>query len=79
MTHDATRLSVILRHRPSGPPRESDFEVRQDPLPSPAAGEVLVRTIFLSLDPYMRGRLSDRPSYAAPVQIGEVMTGETVG
>lgn len=79
MTHDATRLSVILRHRPSGPPRESDFEVRQDPLPSPAAGEVLVRTVFLSLDPYMRGRLSDRPSYAAPVQIGEVMTGETVG
>ncbi len=79
MPHDATRVSVILRRRPVGAPRAEDFELRNAPIPSPAAGEVLVRTIFLSIDPYMRGRLSDRPSYAPAVQIGEVMTGETIG
>lgn len=73
------RRSVVLRRRPDGEPRESDFEVVEDAVPSPGAGEVLVRTIWLSIDPYMRGRLSDVKSYATPVQIGEVMTGETVG
>ena len=49
------------------------------PAPEPAAGEMLVRTIYLSLDPYMRGRMNAGPSYAAPVELGEVMTGGTVG
>ena len=49
------------------------------PAPEPAAGEMLVRTIYLSLDPYMRGRMNAGPSYAAPVELGDVMTGGTVG
>ncbi|HSU04504.1 MAG TPA: NADP-dependent oxidoreductase, partial [Acetobacteraceae bacterium] len=73
------RRSVLLRRRPSGPPRPEDFEIREDPIPAPGPGEVVTRTIWLSIDPYMRGRISDRKSYAPPVQIGEVMTGETVG
>lgn len=48
------------------------------PVPAPGEDQVLLRTIFLSLDPYMRGRMNDGPSYAAPVQIGEVMTGRAV-
>lgn len=75
----AVRRSVVLRTRPHAEPRESDFEILEAPIPTPGPGEVVTRTIFLSIDPYMRGRLSDRKSYAAPVQIGEVMTGETVG
>ena len=76
---EGTRRSVVLRHRPSGAPRPHDFEIVEGELPDPGPGEVLTRTIWLSIDPYMRGRLSDRPSYAAPVQIGEVMTGESIG
>ena len=71
--------SVHLRRRPGGAPRRADFEMREDAIPEPDDGEVLTRTIWLSIDPYMRGRLWDRPSYAPPVQIGEVMTGETAG
>ena len=78
MAH-GTRQSVVLRHRPSGAPRPHDFEIVEDEVPDPAPGEVVTRTIWLSVDPYMRGRLSDRPSYAPPVQIGEVMTGESIG
>ena len=71
--------SVVLKRRPSGEPRATDFEVIEDAVPDPGPGEVVTRTIFLSIDPYMRGRLSDRKSYAAPVQIGETMTGENLG
>jgi NADPH-dependent curcumin reductase len=53
--------------------------LREDAIPTPGAGEVVTRTLWLSIDPYMRGRLSDRKSYAPSVQIGEVMTGETIG
>jgi NADPH-dependent curcumin reductase CurA len=74
-----TRRSVVLRRRPSGEPRPDDFEIVEDTIPTPGPGEVVARTIYLSLDPYMRGRLSDRKSYAKPVQIGETMTGETIG
>jgi NADPH-dependent curcumin reductase len=79
VSQSQTRQSVVLRRRPRGAPAPEDFELRAEPVPSPGPGEVLTRTIFLSIDPYMRGRLSDRPSYAPPVQPGEVMTGETVG
>lgn len=74
-----TRRSWVLRRRPTGAPRASDFELIEESVPAPQPGEVVTRTFFLSIDPYMRGRLSDRKSYAPPVQIGEVMTGETVG
>jgi NADPH-dependent curcumin reductase CurA len=76
---ETTRRSMVLRRRPTGVPRAEDFELVEDTVPAPGPGEVLTRTIWLSIDPYMRGRLADRPSYAPPVQIGEVMTGENVG
>ena len=79
MSQTQACLSLVLRHRPSGAPRREDFDLRSDPIPTPGPGEVLTRTIWLSIDPYMRGRLSDRASYAPSVQPGEVMTGETVG
>ncbi len=73
------RRSVVLRRRPVGEPGPEDFEILESLVPPPGPGEVVTRTIWLSIDPYMRGRLWDRASYAAPVQIGEAMTGETVG
>lgn len=71
--------SMLMRRRPDGVPSKQDFELVSEAIPVPAAGEVVTRNLFLSVDPYMRGRLSDRKSYATPVQIGEVMTGETIG
>jgi NADPH-dependent curcumin reductase CurA len=69
---------VVLVSRPIGEPKASDFRVEDCQLPTPGEGQVLLRTIWLSLDPYMRGRMSDAPSYAAPVPIGGVMEGGTV-
>lgn len=73
------RKSVVLQRRPHGAPSAHDFALRDDAIPTPGPGEVVTRTIFLSIDPYMRGRISDAWSYATPIQPGEVMTGETVG
>ena len=70
---------ILLNARPDGFPAEADFRLVEAPAPEPAAGEMLVRTIYLSLDPYMRGRMNAGPSYAAPVELGDVMTGGTVG
>jgi len=70
---------VVLVRRPPGEPAESDFRVEEIPVPEPGAKEVLVRVIYVSLDPYQRGRMRDAASYAAPVALGEVMTGGTVG
>lgn len=72
-------LQVLLRRRPEGEPRPEDFEVVERPAPAPGPGQVLVRARFLSLDPYMRGRMSDAKSYAKPVELGDVMEGATVG
>jgi NADPH-dependent curcumin reductase CurA len=69
---------IVLNARPRGAPTASDFRIESDPVPTPEAGQVLLRTLYLSLDPYMRGRMSDGPSYAAPVAIGDVMVGGTV-
>src|ERR1700720_522553 len=69
---------VVLASRPVGEPKPSDFRIEEVPLPTPGEGQVLLRTVWLSLDPYMRGRMSDGPSYAAPVPIGGVMEGGTV-
>src|ERR1700719_4667941 len=76
---DTIRRSVVLKHRPTAAPRREDFEIREDAIPTPAAGEVVTRTIWLSIDPYMRGRLREQQTYAQPVNPGDVMTGETVG
>jgi NADPH-dependent curcumin reductase CurA len=70
---------VVLRRRPSGAPKPDDFELLEGPAASPGDGEVLTRTIYLSLDPYMRGRMSPGRSYAKAVEIGEPMVGGTVG
>lgn len=69
---------LTLAARPVGAPTTQDFSLQETTLPSPKQGEVLLRTVFLSLDPYMRGRMSDAKSYAEPVAIGEPMVGGTV-
>jgi len=69
---------IVLAERPKGVPTVANFRLEQATVPTPADGEVLLRTIYLSLDPYMRGRMSDAPSYAAPVEVGKVMVGGTV-
>ena len=70
---------IILANRPSGKPQPADFSLVDASVPVPEEGQVLCKTIFLSLDPYMRGRMNDGKSYAAPLEIKEVMTGGTVG
>ena len=70
---------ITLASRPDGYPGEANFKLVEAPVPSPGPGQVLVRALYLSLDPYMRGRMSDAKSYAAPVPIGGVMEGAIVG
>ena len=74
-----TMQQMTLAARPVGAPKDSDFALVEKPLPIPAAGEVLVRLHAFSLDPYMRGRMDDAKSYAAPVPIGGVMEAGGVG
>jgi NADPH-dependent curcumin reductase CurA len=69
---------IVLNARPRGAPTAADFRTTSYPVPSPEDGQVLLRTLYLSLDPYMRGRMSDGSSYVAPVAIGDVMVGGTV-
>ena len=76
MAETARRL--VLASRPVSEPSPENFRLEEFPVPVPVDGEILLRTIYLSLDPYMRGRMSDAPSYAAPVAIGQVMEGGTV-
>jgi NADPH-dependent curcumin reductase CurA len=73
-----TNRRIVLNARPRGAPTPEDFRIEGAPVPEPGPGQILLRTLFLSLDPYMRGRMSDGPSYAAPVGIGELMVGGTV-
>lgn len=75
----ATNKRIVLASRPQGAVTPDNFRIEEAPLPQPREDEVLVRNEWLSLDPYMRGRMSDAKSYAKPVEIGEVMTGQTVG
>ena len=69
---------IVLASRPIGAPTPGNFRFETQPIPVPFQGQMLLRTICLSLDPYMRGRMSDAPSYAPPVAIGDVMVGSTV-
>lgn len=73
-----TNRRIILSNRPKGMPDDSTLKLEIGPLPVPGAGEMLLRTVYLSLDPYMRGRMNDAKSYAEPVAIGAVMTGQVV-
>lgn len=70
---------VTLAARPAGFPKESDFKLVEKPVPELRDGQFLVRNAYVSVDPYMRGRMNDRKSYAPPAQIGEVMLGGAVG
>jgi NADPH-dependent curcumin reductase len=74
-----TNTQVLLDHRPADKVSPANFRIVETPIPPPGPGHVLVRHTFLSLDPYMRGRLNDAKSYARPQEIGAVMGGGTVG
>ncbi len=69
---------IVLARRPQGEPLETDFRLETEVVPRVGPGQILLRTVYLSLDPYMRGRMSDAPSYARPVELGAVMVGGTV-
>jgi NADPH-dependent curcumin reductase CurA len=75
----AANVQILLDHRPTAKVSPANFRVVETPVPAPGPGQVLVRHQFLSLDPYMRGRLSDAKSYAEPQEVGAVMGGGTVG
>ena len=64
---------IVLVRRPSGEPVANDFDLREGSVPEPGEGQFLARTLYLSLDPYMRGRMDAGRSYADPVPIGGVM------
>lgn len=70
---------VHLRSRPLGLPQVSDFEIVERPVPTPTPDQVLVRNLYMTVDPYMRGRMDDRQSYVPPFQIGEVLSGGAIG
>ena len=74
-----TYRRIVLAARPEGEPTPDHFRLETAPVPEPGPGQVLIRVLWLSLDPYMRGRMSAAKSYAKPVEIGEVMEGGTVG
>ena len=74
-----TNIEIRLASRPSGRVTEDNFEMTVAPVPEPSDGEVLVRNIYLSVDPYMRGRMNDVKSYVPPFQVGEVLQGGVVG
>ena len=70
---------ILLASRPNGMPTLDNFRIVDAEVPKPNEGEVLVRTLYLSVDPYMRGRMSDRKSYVAPFELNQVITGGIVG
>src|ERR1700749_2030090 len=70
---------IRLKSRPNGAPTAANFELATVDLPEPGAGQVLVRNAYMTVDPYMRGRMMDRKSYVPPFQIGEALQGGAVG
>ena len=76
--NDLVNTRIVLASRPHGEPEAANFRLERVPVPIPGPGQVLVRNHYLSLDPYMRGRMDEGRSYAAPVAIGDVMEGRTV-
>ena len=79
MTQSAnSNRQIVLAARPQGMPNENTLRLEETDVPKPGSSEMLLRTVYLSLDPYMRGRMNDAKSYAEPVKISEVMTGQVV-
>jgi len=76
---ERTNRRYVLANRPVGEPTDDTFELQEREVPELEDGEILIQVKYLSLDPYMRGRIRDAKSYAEPIQIGEIMTGESVG
>jgi len=70
---------IILVSRPKGMPTDENFAIVETPIPQPKEGEVLIQTLYLSVDPYMRGRMSDRKSYVPPYELNGVVGGGAVG
>ncbi|CAM3744664.1 NADPH-dependent curcumin reductase [Vibrio aerogenes CECT 7868] len=75
---DSQNQRIVLASRPHGAPTHENFRLETSAIPTPGKGEILLKTIYLSLDPYMRGRMSDAKSYAEPVAVNDVMVGGTV-
>ena len=78
MTEHHQACRIVLAARPKGRPTLSNFRLESVDVPTLGPGQILLRTLYLSLDPYMRGRMDDRKSYAKPVALGDVMGGESV-
>ncbi|MEX0617633.1 MAG: NADP-dependent oxidoreductase [Pseudohongiellaceae bacterium] len=70
---------VVMAKRPVGEPDDSCFRFEETDIPDPGEGEILIKVLWLSLDPYMRGRMRDVKSYAKPLEVGEIMIGESAG
>jgi NADPH-dependent curcumin reductase CurA len=70
---------IRLKSRPNGLPTLADFTLTESPIPTPGVGQVLVKNLFVSVDPYMRGRMNDTASYVPPFQLGEVIQGGAIG
>src|SRR2546428_13496128 len=75
---EAKARQIVLTARPQGKPQLTDFRLEETAIPTPSAGQVLLRVQYLSPDPYMRGRMDDRKSYAQPVPLGGVIDGKSV-
>lgn len=78
MTYPITAQRIVLAARPNGEPTLQDFRQEAQTLAAPGDGQLLLKTLYLSLDPYMRGRMNDSKSYSPPVKLGETMVGEVV-
>lgn len=74
----STARKIVLAARPNGRPKLTDFRLEEAAVPTPSSGQILLGVQYLSLDPYMRGRMDDRESYAKPLQVGDVMPGEGI-
>jgi hypothetical protein len=70
---------IVLAARPAGMPKATDFRLEATPVPEPGPGQILVRNIWMSVDPYMRGRMNDRKSYSPPFEVGKPLDGRAVG
>src|SRR5215210_1832068 len=78
LMENRTNKKILLANRPTGMASVSDFKIVDAEVPEPAEGEVLIRTLYLSVDPYMRGRMNDRKSYVPPFALNEVITGGVI-
>ncbi|MEQ8952675.1 MAG: NADP-dependent oxidoreductase, partial [Gammaproteobacteria bacterium] len=79
MDFDMENRRIVLAKRPVGEPADDCFKLESVPIPELAENQALIKVCWLSLDPYMRGRMNDMKSYVEPMQIGDVMTGESTG